>query len=203
MSLVSAEPADHRAVGLVVDSFHSFAAQADLDHLRRIPGANIFLTHLADAEAIHSDLLEQGRHFTNFPGQGELPLLEFMEGLQATGFDGPLSLEIFNDQVRAGSARSTAVDGRRSLLFLLDRLRKRTPGAPASLPVLPPRCKCLGTEFIEFGIDEGRVLEFEKLLRGLGFARRDVACEHAVLICGVMFFELETRHLLRHGHGLP
>ena len=94
--------ADHPAVGLIVDSFHSFAAH----HLRGIPGARIFLAHLADADAIHPDALAQGRHFTNFPGQGELPLLAFMEDLQATGFEGPLSIEIFNDQVRAGSARS-------------------------------------------------------------------------------------------------
>jgi 4-hydroxyphenylpyruvate dioxygenase len=166
--------ANHPAVGLIVDSFHSFAAHTDLDHLRGIPGARIFLAHLADADAIHPDALAQGRHFTNFPGQGELPLLAFMEELQATGFEGPLSIEIFNDQVRAGSARSTAVDGRRSLLFLLDQLRKRTPNAQASLPLLPRRSKCMGTEFIEFAIDEGRALGFEKVLRGLGFARTGV-----------------------------
>ena len=166
--------ADHPAVGLIVDSFHTFAAHADLNHLRDIPGTHIFLAHLADAEAIHPDSLGQGRHFTNFPGQGELPLLAFLEGLQATGFDGPLSLEILNDQVRAGSARSTAVDGRRSLLFLLDQLRKRTPNVQASLPLLPRRSKCLGAEFVEFALDEGRAIDFENVLRGLGFARTGV-----------------------------
>jgi 4-hydroxyphenylpyruvate dioxygenase len=166
--------ADHKAVGLVLDSFHTFACQADLAGLRGIPGQCIFLAHLADATAIHPDLLAQNRHFTDFPGQGELPLLEFMEALQATGFSGPLSLEIFNDQMRAGSARGTAIDGRRSLLFLLDQLRKRTPNAQASLPLLPRRSKCLSTEFIEFAIDEGRALDFEKVLRGLGFARTGV-----------------------------
>jgi 4-hydroxyphenylpyruvate dioxygenase len=165
---------DHRAVGLVVDSFHTFASQADPAGLRSIPGDRIFLAHLADASAIHADLLAQGRHFTNFPGQGELPLLAFLDALQATGFDGPLSLEIFNDQARAGSARGTAVDGRRSLLFLLDQLRERVPGAQTSLVRLPPRSKCLGTEFIEFAIDEGSAVGFEKVLRGLGFARTGV-----------------------------
>ena len=32
---------------------------------------------------------------------------------------GSLSLEIFNDQFRAGSPRSVAVDGQRSLIYLL------------------------------------------------------------------------------------
>lgn len=163
--------ADHRAVGLVVDSFHTYAVQADLDGLRNIPGDRVFLAHLADAGAIHPDLLAQGRHFTNFPGQGELPLVQFMAALSATGFDGPLSLEIFNDQARAGSAKSTAIDGHRSLLFLLDQLSERLPGAPASIVGLPPRSKCLGTEFIEFAIDEKSAIEFENVLRGLGFTR--------------------------------
>src|SRR6202030_292478 len=110
------------------------------------------------------------RHFRNFPGQGELPLLDFMEVLQATDFDGLLSLEIFNDQFRAGSARNIAVDGQRSLLFLLDQLRERTGLAPEELAALPPRSRCLGTEFIEFAIDEGNAPAFEELLRGLGFA---------------------------------
>lgn len=165
--------ADHRSVGLVVDSFHTYAIQADPAGLRDIPGDRIFLAHLADASAIHPDLLAQGRHFTNFPGQGELPLVPFMSALRSNGFDGPLSLEIFNDQARAGSAKSTAIDGRRSLLFLLDQLA-RTPGAPASPVSLPPRSKCLGTEFIEFAIDEKSAPEFEKVLRGLGFARTGV-----------------------------
>ena len=54
------------------------------------------------------------------------PIDAFMAALQATGFDGLLSLEIFNDRFRAGSARSVAVDGQRSLLFMLDELRRRT-----------------------------------------------------------------------------
>lgn len=166
--------ADHPSVGLVVDSFHTCAMQADPGGLRKIPSDRIFLAHLADASAIHPDLLAQGRHFTNFPGQGELPLLQFMSALLASGFDGPLSLEIFNDQARSGSARSTAVDGHRSLLFLLDQLRERAPGLPASLAGLPPRSKCLGTEFIEFAIDERSAIAFEKVLRGLGFARTGV-----------------------------
>jgi 4-hydroxyphenylpyruvate dioxygenase len=120
------------------------------------------------------DPLSWSRHFRNFPGQGDLPLLDFMTALQTTGFDGALSLEIFNDQFRAGSARSVAVDGYRSLLFLLDQLRARTGAAQPGLPALPPRSRCLGTEFIEFAIDEAGAVAFETALQGLGFARAGV-----------------------------
>ena len=79
------------------------------------------------------------RHFRNFPGQGDLPVIDFMTALQATGYDGLLSLEIFNDQFRAGSARSVAVDGHRSLIYLLDQLRARGGTGSRRLGQLPPR----------------------------------------------------------------
>jgi 4-hydroxyphenylpyruvate dioxygenase len=163
--------ADHPAIGLVLDTFHIFARNTDLKPIGTIPRDRIFLVQLADAPRLEMDSLSWSRHFRNFPGQGELPLLDFMEVLQATDFDGLLSLEIFNDQFRAGSARNIAVDGQRSLLFLLDQLRERTGLAPEELAALPPRSRCLGTEFIEFAIDEGNAPAFEELLRGLGFAR--------------------------------
>jgi len=161
--------ADHPAIGLVLDTFHIFARKTDLKPIGAIPRDRIFLVQVADAPLLDMDSLSWSRHFRNFPGQGELPLIEFMEVLQATDFDGLLSLEIFNDQFRAGSARSVAVDGQRSLLFLFDQLRERSGMAPGKFSALPPRSRCLGIEFIEFAIDENVVPTFEKLLRGLGF----------------------------------
>jgi 4-hydroxyphenylpyruvate dioxygenase len=163
--------ADHPGIGLVLDTFHIFARRTDLKPIRSIPCDRIFLVQLADAPMLDMDPLSWSRHFRNFPGQGELPLLDFMTALQATGFDGLLSLEIFNDQFRAGSARSVAVDGQRSLLFLIDQLREQTGVAAPGAVALPPRGKCIGTEFIEFAIDESEAPSFEALLRGLGFAR--------------------------------
>ena len=59
---------------------------------------------------IDMDLLYWSRHFRNMPGEGDLPVLDFMRAVAATGYDGPLSLEIFNDQFRGGSPE---VDRRR------------------------------------------------------------------------------------------
>ena len=41
------------------------------------------------------DLLYWSRHFRNMPGQGDLPINDFMTYLNHTGYDGYLSLEIF------------------------------------------------------------------------------------------------------------
>jgi 4-hydroxyphenylpyruvate dioxygenase len=163
--------ADHPAIGLVLDSFHALVRKSPLDTICSIPRDRIFIVQVADAPLLDMDYLSWSRHFRNFPGQGELPLLDFMTALQATDFDGPLSLEIFNDQFRAGSARSVAVDGHRSLIYLLDQLRARTGMDVPDLPQVPPRARCLGTEFIEFAIDETAAPSFEAMLSGLGFHR--------------------------------
>ena len=124
--------ADHPAVGLVLDTFHTLARRTDLRAIGSIPRDRIFLVQIADAPLLDSDFLSWSRHFRNFPGQGDLPLVDFMAALQTTGYQGWISLEIFNDQFRAGSARRVAVDGQRSLVYLLDQLRERTGAAVAA-----------------------------------------------------------------------
>ena len=103
-------------------------------------------------------------------GQGHLPVDTFADALAATGFDGLLSLEIFSDRFRAGSARQVAIDGRRSLIVLLDELRARGADRTAG-PMLPPRTICEGVEFIEFAIGPGERPDFEAKLGMLGFSK--------------------------------
>jgi 3-dehydroshikimate dehydratase len=172
--------ADHPAVGLVLDSFHVLARGTDLAPLRAIPKERIFLVQMADAPKLDMDYLSWSRHYRCFPGQGELPIGAFMDALQATGFDGLLSLEIFNDSFRAGSARSVAIDGQRSLLLMLDELQRRTRVPVAGLPALPPRAHCRGIDFIEFAMDETAGAKFEAALAALGFAKAGVHKSKAV-----------------------
>jgi len=163
--------ADHPAVGVVLDTFHILARKTDLGAVRSIPPERVFLVQAADAPLLDMDYLSWSRHYRNFPGQGSLPLDSFMLALLATGYDGLLSLEIFNDQFRAGSARSVAIDGHRSLIYLLDQVRQRAPAAVKLPAPLPPRSRCLGTEFIEFAVDEAGATALELLLAGLGFRK--------------------------------
>jgi 4-hydroxyphenylpyruvate dioxygenase len=172
--------AGHPSVGLVLDSFHTLARKTDLRAMRSIPADRIFLVQLADAPLLDMDYLSWSRHYRSFPGQGELPVDSFMETLQATGYDGLLSHEIFSDRFRAGSARSVAIDGQRSLIFILDALRRRTGIPVKGLPELPQRGKVLGVEFLEFAMDETAAASFEALLAQLGFAKAGVHKTKAV-----------------------
>ncbi len=161
--------ADHPAIGLVLDSFHTLARKIDVGSIRAIPGDRIFIVQLADAPLIDMDLLYWSRHFRNMPGEGDLPVTAFARALAATGYDGPLSLEIFNDQFRGGSPKSIAVDGRRSLLYLMDRVAREEPGIAIQVPAMPDRITVKGIEFIEFAASEREAGTLAALLRSLGF----------------------------------
>src|SRR5688500_693911 len=121
--------AGHPAVGIVLDSFHTLALGIDLDSVRQIPAERIFHVHLADAPPIKLDLLSLSRHFRSMPGQGALDVTGFLSAVEATGYTGYISLEIFNDQFRSASARQTAIDGRRSLIAVMDEVGYRDKAA--------------------------------------------------------------------------
>jgi 4-hydroxyphenylpyruvate dioxygenase len=163
--------ADHPAIGLTLDSFHIFARKTDLKAIRSIPGDKIVLVQLADAPWLDMDSMNWSRHFRCFPGQGDFPLTEFMDAVFATGYSGLLSLEIFNDQFRAGSPRGVAIDGQRSLVFLMDQMCGRS-GAPAgAASPIPPRARCHGVEFLEFAADDRTASGLARLFEGLGFRK--------------------------------
>src|SRR5271170_4842772 len=172
--------ADHPAVGLVLDSFHVLARGTELNAIRAIPKDRIFLVQIADSPRLNMDYLSWSRHYRCFPGQGDLPVGAFMDALQTTGFDGLISLEIFNDSFRAGSARQVAIDGQRSLLVMLDELQRRTRVPVKGLPKLAPRAHCHGIDFIEFAMDEAAAAGFEAALGMLGFAKAGVHKSKAV-----------------------
>lgn len=161
--------ADHSNVGLILDSFHTLARKTEIDSIRSIPKDKIFIVQLADAPIIEMDLLYWSRHFRNMPGEGDLPVREFMQAVAATGYDGYLSLEVFNDQFRGGSARSIALDGKRSLLWLMDSVRRAEPDLAIDLPAMPDRTTVQGIEFIEFAADTQGARDIASVLNTLGF----------------------------------
>lgn len=161
--------ADHPNVGLILDSFHTLARGIDPDTIRRIPGDRIFFVQLADAPRIEMDLLYWSRHFRNMPGEGDLPVTDFMRAVMATGYAGPVSLEIFNDQFRGGSPHTIAQDGHRALIALMDEVRRREPDLRGDLPVLPAPVRVADTAFVEFAARGDDLAALEGLLTRLGF----------------------------------
>jgi 4-hydroxyphenylpyruvate dioxygenase len=155
------QQAGHPALGLIVDSFHTLALNDDPSGLADIPGDRIFFMQLADAPRLTMDVLSWSRHYRNFPYQGELPIEGFVRAVLASGYCGPLSLEVFNDNFRSAPARMIARDGLRSLI-----LAEAEATGPDTLPALP---EVDGIEFLEFAVDAAASEDLEGLLRRLGF----------------------------------
>jgi 4-hydroxyphenylpyruvate dioxygenase len=152
---------DHPAMGLILDSFHSLARKIPVDTLADIHPKKVFLIQVADAPDMPMDYLYWSRHFRCFPSQGDLPVADYVQAAIRHGYDGPLSLEIFNDRFRGWSASQIAVDGLRSLTSLY--------GQVGIAPSVPPRAAVLGIDFIEFAVHTDEAAALATLLAGLGF----------------------------------
>jgi 4-hydroxyphenylpyruvate dioxygenase len=158
---------NHPAVGLCLDSFNSLIRAIPTDSLRWLDAGKIFHVQIADAPSLIMDPLALSRHFRCMPGQGDMPLVDYVATLKEIGYDGVLSLEIFNDSFHAGSISGVAVDGMRSLSFLLEQVEQTL--RPESPPPLPPRVNCHGVEFLEFCASEEEAPLLGQLLASLGF----------------------------------
>lgn len=164
--------ADHPHVGTCLDSFHILSRGWDPAPIEAIAAEKIFFVQLADAPLLHMDVLSWSRHHRVFPGEGDFDMVGFLSHLVRAGYDGPVSLEIFNDAFRQADVHRTAVDGLRSLRWLEDRTRRALAGEPARdrlrLQPLPPVEEPEGYDFVE--IRTGRLGETTRLLHQLGFA---------------------------------
>jgi 4-hydroxyphenylpyruvate dioxygenase len=154
------EMADHPALGTCLDSFHILSRGSDPSAIRDIPADRIFFLQLADAPVMAMDVLQWSRHHRCFPGQGGFDLAGFVEHVLAAGYDGPLSLEVFNDHFRQADPYRIAVDGRRSLLALEEAV-----GTSA----LPPRASLAGLAFVELAVGAGSAEQVATVLEAMGF----------------------------------
>ena len=162
------ELADHPAVGVCLDSFHVLSRGHDPAAIEDIPGEKIFYLQLADAPALSMDVLSWSRHHRLFPGEGAFDLATFVSHVLTTGYDGPLSLEVFNDTFRQTDPDRTAVHALRSLVWLQDKV--------AALPGAQPRAELtpvadakppVGFDFVELKAED--TSDVEVLLDQLGF----------------------------------
>ena len=165
--------ADRDNLGIVLDSFHICARGNPIEPIAGLPAEKIALVQVADAPAIAMDPLSLSRHYRCYPGQGDYPIVDYLDAVTRSGYRGPLSLEIFNDQFRGASAAAVAIDGMRSLRASGEALAAKHAArgeAPlADLAPLPPPPVVEGVEFVEFAASDAEASELVALIEGLGF----------------------------------
>ncbi|OPX10812.1 bifunctional sugar phosphate isomerase/epimerase/4-hydroxyphenylpyruvate dioxygenase family protein [Mycobacterium sp. AT1] len=162
------ELADHPSVGVCLDSFHVLSRGHDPAAIEDIPADKIFYLQLADAPSLSMDVLSWSRHHRLFPGEGDFDLATFVAHVLKTGFDGPLSLEVFNDTFRQTDPDRTAVHALRSLVWLQDKVADLPGvGRGASLTPVADAKPPVGFDFVELKAED--TSDVEILLEQLGF----------------------------------
>ena len=182
-----AEAGDHPSLGTCLDSFHILSRGADPAGIRDIPGERIFFLQLADAPHLVMDVLQWSRHYRCFPGQGGFDLAGFLGHVLAAGYEGPLSLEVFNDVFRQADPARMAIDAMRSLL-LVEEAADVTP--------LPPAAALRGYAFVELAVAPEAASGVERLLIAMGFRHAGHHRTKAVQL----WRHGDTRILVNHEH---
>ena len=150
--------------GLVIGAVHLFAVESGaMEALREIDPAKIALVHLADAPTTRIDAALLTQSFRLFPGQGALPVFALYAQLLTQGYTGPMSIEIFNDQIRTLPPSQIAADGMRAF-HLLAVAQGHPMGAQAHSNVLE-------AGMIEFTAHGDEAMELAQLLGALGFVK--------------------------------
>jgi sugar phosphate isomerase/epimerase len=137
------ERADAPNLGLGIDSFHILAAKTSLDELDALAPDKIFLVQLADFmwHEVRSfeERLATARHFRVFPGEGvhSAQVAELVQRLDALGYRGDYSFEVFNDDYQQIPVTAVAERGRRAALWLGEEVLRRSVPLPNAMRLKP------------------------------------------------------------------
>lgn len=102
-------------IGFVLDSCHVYASGSGLGDF---PAARLHLVHLNDCALPPSMSIEDGDRV--LPGEGRIPLRQYVQGLRSGGFSGPWSLETFNQALWRQDPQEVALEGYRKLRAVLE-----------------------------------------------------------------------------------
>ena len=83
-------------LGLVLDTFHFYAGGSRVEDLYQVDPEKLFVVHLNDAEDLPKASLRDEHRL--LPGQGVIPLQEILTGIQAIGYQGVYSIELFRPE---------------------------------------------------------------------------------------------------------
>lgn len=100
---------DHPNVGINLDFFHFYRGGGQLGDIDKMKPGTLTLVHFCDVLDLPFDELDDGHRV--MPGDGTLPLDEFMDALRAYGYNGYLSLELLNEELWKLEAAEVAVIG--------------------------------------------------------------------------------------------
>jgi sugar phosphate isomerase/epimerase len=130
------QEADRSNLGLCIDSYHAIANRKEPVTVEDIQPDKVFLVQLSDflwhETRTPEDRIETARHYRVFPGEGVHgdEVIAMVRALDARGYRGDYSFEVFNDDYRQLPLPLVAERARRSVKWI---------AAQVSRPTLPAR----------------------------------------------------------------
>lgn len=106
------------SVGLVLDAFHFYVGGSSWEMLEAVDPARLVLVHLDDAEDRPPQTLTDAHRL--LPGLGVIPLRELVQRVEAKGFSGFYSLELFRPEYWQWDPVSLARKGLESMRGLFE-----------------------------------------------------------------------------------
>ena len=119
-------------LGLALDAFHLLAQETDLGVLDEIDPAKVFLVQLSDflwqETRTPDERIETARHYRVFPGEGvhSDKISDMVRRLDAMGYRGDYSFEVFNDDYRQLPLPMVAERARRSVKWIAGVVSRRS-----------------------------------------------------------------------------
>ncbi|HET7770682.1 MAG TPA: sugar phosphate isomerase/epimerase, partial [Chloroflexota bacterium] len=114
------EEAGAKNVGITLDSYHWYSAGDSLETIEQTPAERIVLLHVNDAKDLpREQLMDQDRLL---PGEGVIPLADWLRAIDSTGFDGFIALEVLGPRIAEMDAEERARIGKETIGPLLAAL---------------------------------------------------------------------------------
>ncbi len=120
--------------GILMDSWHFFKAGQTLDCLADIPGRCFRTMQLSDAPRaqVTGSLWEDTVQHRRWPGQGELPLVEFIRAVQAKGGLAAVGQEVFSTEADRLAPEAAGRVAGKTIRSILDAAGVTPPPTPTT-----------------------------------------------------------------------
>lgn len=110
---------DADVCGLLLDSYHWYTSHATLDDILKLRAKQIVHVHINDAYPGPIDELLDLKRL--LPGDGVIDLPAFLRALRTVGYDGPVAVETFDDELRKVGPEEAAQRAGRALLRVMEQ----------------------------------------------------------------------------------
>lgn len=93
-TIQAVEMVEESNLGICIDLFHYYKGPSKFEDLKRLNPSQLYIVQVADVMGTPRELMSDSDRV--MPGDGEFRLLEVLQAIQQMGFQGPISLELFN-----------------------------------------------------------------------------------------------------------